>query len=328
MRSRMKIILFIILLLAIAGCGKAENAIPKRNDIKLNVWIEECDFSKIIMQNANVENILFECNGVGNNRIESYLTEAGNTALEAWVGEYKFDEGASGPPPMVMEYEIEIYEEEGRYFAEIEQMGQTTAVSAKAEISGNEDEICLLFREYLPDHVIGLNCEKGDIVLKFAKENGELHTYWGEMGPMLYEHEESGRIYFVKEADHIPEELSAWLGEYTFSEISTDSECTFERLDYRIRIYQENDQFFAEVQVDEEKPYIREKADVRGNKDEIRLLLIETLPGHACEFIYEERSILLKLKNENGKILTEWGMILPMGHEYWESGKVYFEKVE
>ena len=69
---------------------------------------------------------------------------------------------------MVMSYEIEIYEEEGKYFAEIEQIGQTTMAYIKAEVRGNKDEIYLLFNEYLPDNVWGPLCEEGDILIKFA----------------------------------------------------------------------------------------------------------------------------------------------------------------
>lgn len=329
MNRKIKILLFIILML-IVGCGEVNNVPSRENNNKLSVWMGKCELLGKIAQNANIKEASQKCIEVVNQLIEekeSYLTEVGNGLLDIWVGEYKFDEATSGPPPMVMDYKMEIYEEEGRYFAEIEAMGQTTMASAKAEVDGNENEISLIFREYLPDHIIGLKCEKGDIVLRLVREGGELHTYWGKMKPLLYENEESGKIYFTKEVDDNLEELSIWIGEYIFSEDLDNSKTAFGSADYRIRIYREDNQIYAEVQVGEEKTYIRVKANVRGNENEIRLFLLEILPGHMCSSINKEGSILLKLREIGGEIYTDWGEIAPILEENQEYGKKYFEKV-
>lgn len=315
----------------IAGCGEKENTSSFQNNSEITVWIEKCNLSKRIVIVTKAEDVFIECKKTGENWVEeknSFLTKTGNTALDAWVGEYEFEEAAGGPPLMVMDYEMEIYKEEGRCFAEIEKMGQTTMASIRAEVDGNEDEIRLLFREYLPDHIIGFHCEKGDVVLRFTRENGELYTYWGEMGPLLYENEESGRVYFTQKVDNNPEELSTWLGEYAFSEVSDNPETEFNRLDYRIKIYREDDRFFAEVQADGEETYIRVKAEVRGDKDKICLFLEEILPGHVCSSINKEGSILLKLRENATRIYTDWGEIVPMLEENQEYGKEYFKKAE
>ena len=332
MNGKMKIMLSVLLIILLVGCGKTDDIVSEENSSGGIIWNVKYSFGENIAKTITEYNILKNYKMIDDCLAEykdNYLEVQNNNAeLVQWVGEYKFDEAASGPPPMVMSYEIEIYEEEGKYFAEIEQIGQTTMAYIKAEVRGNKDEIYLLFNEYLPDNVWGPLCEEGDILIKFAKEKGKLCTYWGKIAPLLNENEELGKVYFVKEADHISEELPSWLGEYTFSEVSNNSEYPFKRLDYRIRIYQDNDRFFAEVQADEEKPYVRVKAEVRGNKDEIRLRFIETLPEHMRGEIYDEGLILLKLKKEDGEIRTDWGGIVPMVKENREFGRVYFEKVE
>lgn len=326
MSNKAKFVLLIVSMVLIIGCGKADN----KDGSRLEEGIKRYNVLVRTVQDMGIEKMLQRCKGTVLDLLEereSYLTTTGNTALAAWVGEYEFEESTSGSPPMGMAYEIEIYEEEGRYFAEIEKMGQTTMASAKAEVDGDENEISLLFKEYLPDHVIGLKCDKGDVVLRFVRQNEELYTYWEKMQPLLYENEESGRIYFVKEADNDPEELSRWLGEYIFSEISDDQEFKVGRLDYRIKVYQENNHFFAEVLVNKEKTRIKVKAEVRGDGEKICLFLAETLPGHTCSSINKEGSILLKLRRNGGKIYTDWGEIVPVLEENQEYGKKYFEKV-
>lgn len=327
MSRKAKIVLFVIIMLMV-GCGKMNNAFPEENN-KLIIWIRKSELLGKIIENTNITEKYQGYKEIVSQLIEkedSCFTEVDNSLLDTWIGEYRFDEVDSGSPPMVMEYEIEIYKEEGRYFAEIKQMGSVD-VSIKAEVRGDKDEICLLFREYLPDHTMGLKCDKGDIVLRLAKEEGKLHTYWEKMIPVLYENAESGRVYFTKKVDNNPEELSTWLGEYTFSEVLDNSEAEFERRDYRIKIYEKSNCFFAEVWVDGKKARIRIKAEVRGDEKKICLFLAEILPGHTCSSINKEGSILLKLRERGGEIYTDWGEIVPILEENQEYEGEYFKKV-
>ena len=98
----------------------------------------------------------------------------------------------------MMDYEIEIYKENDNYYAEIAMDGQTTLVRAKAKVDGEEEFISLRFLKYLPDHGVGLCSEINDVLISFKKENGDIYTYWGEIGPMLYINDESGNVYFEK----------------------------------------------------------------------------------------------------------------------------------
>lgn len=71
--------------------------------------------------------------------------------LDAWIGKYKFSESIGGSdsnaPFMMMNYEIEIYQDEEEYFANITKEGQTTMVSAKAKLYGNEESEEIYFQK-------------------------------------------------------------------------------------------------------------------------------------------------------------------------------------
>lgn len=124
-----------------------------------------------------------------------------NKSMDTWVGEYKFSECDSqiDAVTMIMDYNISIYEEKQKYYADIVVIGQTTNTAIKAEVEGDEKEISLVFQSYLPEHVIGVNAEQGDVLLRLRQENSDLYTYWEKLTPMLYKNEVSGNIYFTRE---------------------------------------------------------------------------------------------------------------------------------
>ena len=124
--------------------------------------------------------------------------------LDSWIGEYAFGESVDATeytPFMFMDYKIEIYKGlDQQYYANISINGQTTGASGKAKVCGNEKQIELIFQEYLPDHMGGGFSDKEDAVLfRFEKAGDKLYTYWGEITPLRYDNEDSGKIYFEKE---------------------------------------------------------------------------------------------------------------------------------
>ena len=126
---------------------------------------------------------------------------SGNEELSAWVGKYTFGEEFFEPDfaPMIMDYKVTIYNQKDDYFANIEIVGQTTEVSVKAKLHGDSERISLIFIEFLPNHVIGLSCSDDSILLSFERNATSIYTYWGEIEPMLYENQDSGKVYFEKE---------------------------------------------------------------------------------------------------------------------------------
>lgn len=122
--------------------------------------------------------------------------------LKGWVGTYSFAECYSKPDhaSLFMDYKITIYQEEEEHFADIKMTGQTTQASIRAEVYGNDEWISLVFQQYLPDHVMGGINDTSSVLLSFRKEESDIYTYWGELKPMLYENEDSGKIYFQLES--------------------------------------------------------------------------------------------------------------------------------
>lgn len=116
--------------------------------------------------------------------------------LNPWVGKYTFYEYA--PPDQNMWYDISIYTENGKYYASVIIDGFQTMQRYKAEISGDQKAIDLLFSEYLPQNGFEPYV-KGERLLSFEKRDAQLITYWGEMKPMLTSNEESGKPYFEYE---------------------------------------------------------------------------------------------------------------------------------
>lgn len=123
--------------------------------------------------------------------------------LDYWVGEYEFSESVSDPVPMVMNYRMKIFCEDGEYYADIEIDGQLTLARMRAEpgLESGGDRIELQLKEYLPDHVSGgTNAKEGEILLTLERKNNRILTVWGAITPMLYENEKSGKVYFVKKS--------------------------------------------------------------------------------------------------------------------------------
>jgi len=122
-------------------------------------------------------------------------TDANNVNLNEWVGDYGFYEFC--PPNINMMYGINIYKENGCYFAKINIDGFQTIKRIKAKVLGDQDVIHLDFETYLPDSM-GDDLSKDDVLLSFKKVDSEIFTNWGKIEPILPENKGSGKVYFTK----------------------------------------------------------------------------------------------------------------------------------
>lgn len=122
--------------------------------------------------------------------------------LTMWIGEYTYSESLneSEYSLMFMNYYIEIYQSDNNYYyADIEIDGQTTLARIQAIVYGGKNWASLVFSEYLPSHISGgITDEENGVLISFKKEGNDIFTYWGAISPMLYENQESGKIYFSK----------------------------------------------------------------------------------------------------------------------------------
>lgn len=92
---------------------------------------------------------------------------------------------------MTWHYDINIYEQDGAYFAEYSVQGHLTDIRLKCEITGTADEIQLVFLDYLPDHSL-TTYERGDVLLRLIRDGDGVLTDWETAEPMLYENQTKG----------------------------------------------------------------------------------------------------------------------------------------
>ena len=124
-----------------------------------------------------------------------------NENLEQWVGKYSFWEYV--PPdigsPKMMDYLIDIYNENGDYYANITIDGWQTMDRWKAQVAGDSKFIELSFYEYLPGSFVSeyMPIDVGTILICFERKDSDMLTYWGRLKPiLLVENEASGKVYF------------------------------------------------------------------------------------------------------------------------------------
>lgn len=116
--------------------------------------------------------------------------------------------------------------------------------------------------------------------------------------------------------------LESWIGDYTFSEFAPPNQNMF----YRISIYKENDDYYAEINIDGFQTIRRLQAKVIGDESSIKLIFNKYLPENLME-PYVEGDILLSFEKRNSHLYTFWGKIQPILENNTKSGDEYF-KVE
>ena len=104
--------------------------------------------------------------------------------------------------------------------------------------------------------------------------------------------------------------LVEWVGIYVFSEFYPPNI----NMIYGIEIFKEKDDYVAYINIDGHLTLNRLKTKVSGDADTIELLFETYLPD-SINFggePYNEGDLLLRLKQSNKAILTEWGELKPI----------------
>lgn len=145
-------------------------------------------------------------------------TNSESSRLESWLGQYTFSEFI--PPDQNMYYSISINQENGKYYAQINIDGFQTMQRLKAKVLGDENDIQLIFEDYLPDNVLE-PYDKGDILLSLKKENEGLYTFWNKIEPMLDSNKQSDQGFFLDDLDNASESSNyeELLTEYMLGEL-------------------------------------------------------------------------------------------------------------
>ena len=134
--------------------------------------------------------------------------------LESWGGDYFFEEVGS-PTHHCMEYNIVIYSEGGKYYANISMDGWLTMNRLKAQVIGDDKFIQFVFCEYLPDSYVPeyAQIEVGIVLLSFERKGSELLTYWGYIKSFNPENEKSGKVYFEYVIENSQQNKNPYLSE-------------------------------------------------------------------------------------------------------------------
>ena len=103
-------------------------------------------------------------------------------------------------PFLAMDYDLRIYSENGKYFAEVEIDGQTTWIHVLAQVYGNEEGIDLMYLEGVEEAPFPhIEMEPGTVLLSLREEDGLIYTYWGAITAYIYDsNQRSGKVYFTK----------------------------------------------------------------------------------------------------------------------------------
>ena len=115
-----------------------------------------------------------------------------NTKLEkskliSWIGDHSYfetfyaaPEDPSYPANIFVAYSISIYEENGQIQAVINNQGFQTSEQFHANILGDSEKIDFIFADYFGFNGLE-HYHKGDFLLTFQLNNGQLYTTWQMM---------------------------------------------------------------------------------------------------------------------------------------------------
>ena len=126
-------------------------------------------------------------------------------ALDAWVGEYVFEEDGgrtAGGSPIYVVHQITVTREGGALRARLESNGYQTYVAIECEVRAEPGRLRLYFARHADENALQRGDYKpGDHLLTLARSGrgrrARLLTYWGEFRPQ-FRRPRQGRVYFTR----------------------------------------------------------------------------------------------------------------------------------
>ena len=119
----------------------------------------------------------------------------------------------------------------------------------------------------------------------------------------------------------------SWIGSYTFYEYLPPNQ----NMEYSIHIY-EDEGLYAQIKIDGFHTLKRLKAKVWSNGNETMFVFYDNYTDEegnsTIPDTYNEGDILLKLKKQDGALLTEWKEIQPMLSENEGMGQYFVNSIE
>ena len=263
--------------------------------------------------------------------------------LDTWLGTYTFDEvsgGENDEPFMFMDYDVNIYKEDGRYYADVVINGQFTGVNVKTNVYGSTEWVSFVLKEYNPDHVVGLsNCEN-DVLFSMRKCENNIYTYWGIQEPLLPQNRPSGCIYFEQTESNNTEsmensaegnDLNAWIGTYSFTEES-ETDGVLQKTQYLLNIYNEDGQYYGDMITNGLDTDMEVKLKIYGDEQWISLVLSEIKSEETEKLEDMKEMVLFSLGKQDEQVYIYWGgedmtRLLKKDYLTYYRSNCYFEAV-
>lgn len=101
--------------------------------------------------------------------------------LDSWLGEYSYSETFphnSGELSYFVNYTVEIYKQEGKYYAQITGDGWQTCVRCLARVTGNRNKVELTYMGRLSDDITSIIFDRGETLWRFEREDNDINTVW------------------------------------------------------------------------------------------------------------------------------------------------------
>ena len=89
---------------------------------------------------------------------------------------------------------IVVYKNDGEYYAKINVDGRQTQICLLAKVTGNDNEIQLVFDKHLPDNMFN-SYVSGQLLLRLIMQGSTLLTEWGTLAPIGTKYENVGEYY-------------------------------------------------------------------------------------------------------------------------------------
>ena len=127
--------------------------------------------------------------------------------LDSWLGSYYYFEGfpstpevPSYPTAATIGYDIVIYKNNNKYYAQVDNEGFQTRDYFIAKVVGTNEHIDLLFDSYNGDNEWG-HYSPGELILSLFWKDGVLYTEWHKIrSETSYINEETVGLYYEKQS--------------------------------------------------------------------------------------------------------------------------------
>jgi len=229
--------------------------------------------------------------------------------LSGWTGFYNYYEFSAAN--LNLDYNIHIYKEKSRFFADITLDNKEDIVHVKAKITGDEKAIDFQFDSFYPDNTHAGIYQKGNVLFSFQRMKSLIAMKCGKL--ISVDPDLSVKVEKVSKNNppyvDIPD-LNDWVGNYRYYEFSEPNIY----MNYNIDVYKERNGYFAEVTVDGFHTTERLKAKLLDNKEKVDFIF-DSYRSESSDKRYQKGDVLFRLHKGTESLdqgTIEWGKMIPV----------------